>query len=66
MRTAFIGIRISEEERSALRRIAEREERSPSDFVRRLIRKAVNENERQTPTVSQAVGSSAQAPAPHP
>ena len=46
MRTEWIGFRASEEERAALKHLAEREERSPSDVLRRLIRQAVHTNER--------------------
>jgi len=41
--TKFIGFRASEEERAALQRLAEREERNPSDVLRRLIRQASKE-----------------------
>lgn len=43
MRTEFVGFRLAEEERAALWQLAEREERSPSDVLRRLIRSAVKE-----------------------
>jgi len=43
MGTVHVGFRVSREERAALQRLAEREERSPSDVLRRLIRHAVKE-----------------------
>jgi hypothetical protein len=59
-------MRINDEDRRLIARLAEQEERPASDAIRRLIRKAVKENERQSPTVSQAVGASAQTPITHP
>jgi predicted DNA-binding protein len=43
IRTEMIGFRASEEDRAALKRLAEREERTQADVLRRLIQKALTE-----------------------
>jgi predicted DNA-binding protein len=45
-RPDIFAIRVSPEERQMIDRLAEREERTPSDVVRRLIRQAIQNNER--------------------
>lgn len=46
MRTVKFDLRVSPEERRLIDLLAEREERSASDAIRRLIRQAVQSNER--------------------
>jgi hypothetical protein len=45
-RPDIFAIRVSPEERQMIDLLAEREERTPSDAVRRLIRQAVQNDER--------------------
>ena len=42
-RPIIVGLRVSNEERQLLDQLAEREERTASDVVRRLIRQAAKE-----------------------
>jgi hypothetical protein len=46
MRTVKFDLRVSPEERRLIDLLAQREERSASDAIRRLIRRAVQEDER--------------------
>lgn len=46
MRPVYLGVRLTPEERALLSELAQREERTPSDVVRRLIRKAAQNDER--------------------
>ena len=49
MRTDMFAMRITAEERRLIESLAEREERSASDVVRRLIRRAVAQYDERTP-----------------
>jgi hypothetical protein len=51
-RTDLLGVRVNAEERALIDLLARREERTASDVVRRLIRQAVQRNER-TPAAKQ-------------
>lgn len=46
MRTEIFSLRVSPDERKLIDRLAASEERTPSDVVRRLIRQAMQSNER--------------------
>lgn len=46
MRPVYLGVRLTADERAQLERLAQREERTASDLVRRLIRQAAQTTER--------------------
>jgi hypothetical protein len=48
-RSILFGVRLNDEERRIIERLAEREERTPSDVVRRLIRKEARSLEALSP-----------------
>jgi hypothetical protein len=50
MRTDMFAMRITADERKLIEQLAAREERSASDAIRRLIRRAVQSNERAPAT----------------
>ena len=60
-RADFFAMRITLEERRLIDQLAQREERTASDVVRRLIRQAVQSNER-APAAKQEARPSAPTP----
>ena len=56
MRTVKFDLRVSPEERQLIDLLAQREERSASDAIRRLIRRAVLESNEPTPAPAKHQG----------